>query len=132
MKNFIKTYWKTLLFFGIVGLIGGFFVGIYQLDSFPAEMKQQFLDEMIASGITQIPAELFLGIVSALQSVGYGVGLGAVGISCNAILDERKFMFLVLYHDLQNHIQVIAASPNALDSHRVGMDGCVITFWFRK
>ena len=80
MKNFIKTYWKTLLFFGIVGLIGGFFVGIYQLDSFPAEMKQQFLDEMIASGITQIPAELFLGIVSALQSVGYGVGLGAVGI----------------------------------------------------
>ena len=67
-------------------------------------------------------------IVYPVVKKGECEGLGAVGISCNAILDERKFMFLVLYHDLQNHIQVIAASPNALDSHRVGMDGCVITF----
>ena len=26
IKTFIKAYWKTLLFFGIIGLVGGFFV----------------------------------------------------------------------------------------------------------
>ena len=36
MTKFIKEYWKTLLFFTAIGLVGGFFVGIYQLDSYPA------------------------------------------------------------------------------------------------
>ena len=40
MKNFIYSYWKTLLFFAIIGLVGGFFVGIYQLDRFPVELQQ--------------------------------------------------------------------------------------------
>ena len=26
MKEFIKTYWKTLLFFAVIGLIGGMLV----------------------------------------------------------------------------------------------------------
>lgn len=72
MKSFIKTYWKTLLFFGIVGLIGGYFVGIYQLDSFPLEMQQEFFDQ----GITKTE----LGLISAIQSAGYGIILGALGI----------------------------------------------------
>ena len=46
MKNFIKAYWKTLLFFMVVGLIGGFFTGIYLLDSYPPDIRQQLLDSI--------------------------------------------------------------------------------------
>ena len=80
MKNFIKTYWKTLLFFAVVGLFGGFFTGIYALDSYPADIKQQLLEELNASGLDQVPADILMGIISAIQSAGYGIGLGAVGI----------------------------------------------------
>lgn len=72
MKNFLKTYWKTLMFFGAVGLVGGYFVGIYQLDSFPEEMRQ----EILRQGLTPV----LLGLVTALQSAGYGLVLGAAGI----------------------------------------------------
>ena len=72
MKNFLKIYWKTLLFFAVVGLIGGFCVGLYALDSYPADMQQQILSQ----GLTR---EL-LGIVTAFQAAGYGVVLGTIGI----------------------------------------------------
>ena len=72
MKDFINKYWKTLLFFVVVGIIGGYFVGIYQLDSFPIEMQQQYYDQGITKSI--------LGIVSAVQSAGYGLVLGIIGI----------------------------------------------------
>ncbi len=72
MKSFIKTYWKTLLFFAVVGLIGGFFTGIYALDSYPPEMQQ----EILAQGLDST----MLGAVSAVQSAGYGLVLGALGI----------------------------------------------------
>ena len=51
MKNFIKIYWKTLLFFAMIGLLGGFFTGIYVLDSYPADIKQQLLEELNGSGL---------------------------------------------------------------------------------
>lgn len=73
MKAFIRKYWKTLLFFTTVGLVGGFFTGLYMLDSYPAEMRQQILDQ----GIT----EIVMAIVSAAQSAGYGLILGAAGIA---------------------------------------------------
>ena len=72
MKSFIKTHIKTLLFFAAIGLIGGFFVGIYQLDSYPDEITQ----EIYAQGITKP----ILGIVSAIQSAGLGIVLGGLGI----------------------------------------------------
>ena len=72
MGDFIRKYWKTLLFFAVVGLVGGFFTGIYMLDSYPAEMQQQIL----AQGLTPTT----LGLVSAMQSAGYGIVLGAAGI----------------------------------------------------
>lgn len=70
--SFFNKYWKTLLFFGLVGLVGGFLTGIYILDSYPPEIRQQILDE----GITKTT----LGLISGLQAMGYGVGLGALGI----------------------------------------------------
>lgn len=72
MKAFIKKYWKTLLFFGVVGLVGGFFTGLYMLDSYPAHMQQELLNQGITKPI--------LGLVTAVQSAGYGLVLGAVGI----------------------------------------------------
>ena len=39
--RFIKTYQKTLIFFIIVGLFGGFFTGLYLLDSYPDEIAKQ-------------------------------------------------------------------------------------------
>lgn len=78
MKDFIKTYWKTLLFFAIVGLVGGFFVGIYLLDGYPDEIRQQLVAEL--NGFDLIPVNILVGLVTAVQSAGYGLILGGIGI----------------------------------------------------
>ncbi len=80
MKNFIKSYWKTLLFFAVIGIIGGFFTGIYVLDGYPEEIKQQVLEELNASGLGQFPADILMGVITAIQAAGYGIVLGAIGI----------------------------------------------------
>lgn len=72
MKSFAKTYWKTVVFFSLVGLVGGFFTGIYLMDSYSPEMQQQLLDQ----GLNNI----LLGVVTAVQAAGYGLVLGAIGI----------------------------------------------------
>lgn len=72
MGKIIKTTWKTLLFFAIVGLVGGFSTGIYLFDTYPAEIQRQVLSQ----GITKI----MLGLITAIQSASYGIVLGAVGI----------------------------------------------------
>lgn len=72
MKTFFNTYWKTLLFFSIVGLIGGYTVGLYQLESYPADIKQELYDQ----GLN----DMLLGVITAVQSAGYGLVLGAAGI----------------------------------------------------
>ncbi len=72
MKQFIGNYWKILLFFAVVGLVGGFCTGLYALDSYPAEMQQ----EALSQGLTPT----IMALVSAIQAAGYGVVLGAIGI----------------------------------------------------
>ncbi len=72
MRAFFNTYWKTLLFFAIVGLIGGYTVGLYQLESYPADIKQELYDQ----GLNDV----LLGVITAVQSAGYGLVLGAAGI----------------------------------------------------
>lgn len=72
MKAFIKSYWKTLLFFAAIGFIGGFSAGFYLLDSYPEHMVQ----ELLTQGMT--PA--LLALVTAVQSAGYGIVLGGIGI----------------------------------------------------
>lgn len=80
MVNFIKTYWKTVLFFALVGLVGGFFTGFYLLDSYPADIQQQLIHELNAGGLTMIPVDILLGAITAVQSAGYGLFLGLIGI----------------------------------------------------
>jgi hypothetical protein len=87
MKNFIRTYWKTLLFFTLAGLVGGFFTGLYLLDSYPADLRQQMLEQGITAPI--------LGLVSAVQAAGYGLVLGALGIALGkktALFGNEKTM----------------------------------------
>ena len=72
MKTFFKTYWKTLAFFATAGLVGGFLIGLYLMDSYPANIQQQILDQ----GLNNI----LLGVVTAVQSVIYGVVCGVFGI----------------------------------------------------
>lgn len=80
MKQFLKSYWKTLLFFALIGLIGGFFTGLYVLDSYPADLRQQLVDELNASGLGDFPAGILMGVLTASQAAGYGLFLGAAGI----------------------------------------------------
>ena len=80
IAEFIKSYWKTLLFFAIVGFIGGYFVGVYSLNGYPEDMKAQLIEEIDKAGVGGIPADILLGVIMAVQSLGYGVILGAFGI----------------------------------------------------
>ncbi len=80
MKLFIKSYWKTLLFFAIVGIIGGFFTGVFVLSSYPPEMQQQLLDELADSGLGDFSPDIIMGVITAIQAAGYGIFLGAAGI----------------------------------------------------
>ena len=73
MKAFVKAYWKTLLFFAVVGLIGGWVSGLYTLESYPPEMQQ----ELLAQGVTETTVALSMAIQSAAC---YGLALGAAGI----------------------------------------------------
>ena len=72
MKHFIRSHWKTLVFFTLAGIVGGFCMGLYLEDSYPAEI----VAELHALGITPF----LLGLVSACQAAFYGLMLGAVGI----------------------------------------------------
>ena len=94
MKQFIKTYWKTLLFFAIIGIVGGFFTGIYALDSYPPQMQQQLLDELAAGGLGGFPPDIIVGVITAIQAAGYGIALGAAGILLGKKIglwkDEKK------------------------------------------
>lgn len=72
MKRFVKAYWKTLLFFSVVGLVGGYCSGLYAMELYPPEMQQ----EMLAQGVN----ETMLALATAVQSAGYGLFLGAAGI----------------------------------------------------
>ena len=80
MIDFIKKYFGTLLFFTLVGLVGGFFTGLFLLETYPADIRAQLLDELGALGDVGVDASIIIAIITALQSAGYGLLLGAVGI----------------------------------------------------
>ena len=81
ITTFFTKHYKTLLFFALVGLVGGFFLGLYSLDSYPEEIR----NEAYAQGLN----DFLIGVITAVQSAGYGVVLGALGIA----LGERTGLF---------------------------------------
>lgn len=84
---------KHFCFFAVAGLVGGFFTGIYLLDSYPVEIRQQLMDEIGKMALCDIPVDIFLGLVTSAQAMGYGLVLGAIGIlvgkKCGLWKDER-------------------------------------------
>ena len=72
IQNYLTPYWKTLVFFSVIGLIGGFFTGLYLLDSYPAEIQE----EILSQGLNDV----LIGVITAIQSAGYGFFLGVFGI----------------------------------------------------
>ena len=43
--DFVRKYGKLLLIFAVIGLVGGFFVGLYSLESYPEELRQEVLSQ---------------------------------------------------------------------------------------
>lgn len=80
MTQFLKSYYKTLMFFAVIGLLGGFFTGLYVLESYPEELQEQLIDELNAAGLGGFPIGILMGVITAFQSAAYGLVLGAVGI----------------------------------------------------
>lgn len=80
MKRAIRTYWKTLLFFLLASLVGGFFTGLFLLDSYPPQIREMLIAELEAEGLGAIPPEPLMAVITAIQSAGYGLVLGAAGI----------------------------------------------------
>ena len=72
LKKFLKEHLGTLLFFASSGLVGGFFTGLFMLESYPEEIRLQMLDQGVNGSI--------LGAVTAIQGAAYGFILGAIGI----------------------------------------------------
>ena len=80
MLGFIKKYCGTLIFFTLVGLVGGFFVGLYLLDGYPESVRAELILELEGMGVGGDLAGVVLGVITAFQSAGYGLVLGAAGI----------------------------------------------------
>ena len=112
--KFIRTYGKTLLFFGIIGLIGGFFTGIYALNSYPEATKQQLIAEINAAGLNILPIEIALGLITAVQSVGYGIILGAIGIMLGKKIGTWKDEHSLTFKPLTASIAVAVAGGLAM------------------
>ena len=58
------------------------------------------------------------------------LSVGLIGSQCS--FDEGEVVFLVLDQNLQNHVQVITASPDALEAHWVGVCTFIFPFRFRE
>ena len=71
MKTIIKNNLKYIIFLAICGLIGGYFTGIYTLQSLSPELLNEALGEVDSVEI--------LYLVTAIQGLSYAVVLGLIG-----------------------------------------------------
>ena len=71
MKALIKNNWKYILFLAICGLVGGYFTGIYTVQSLSSELLNEALGEVESIEI--------IYVVTAIQGLLYAVVLGVIG-----------------------------------------------------
>lgn len=71
MKEFIRDNIKYIIFLAVFGIIGGYFTGIYTVQT----LNPDLLDEVLS----EIGSVEILYIVTSIQSLGYSVILGIIG-----------------------------------------------------
>ena len=90
IKSFFTDHFKTLAFFALAGIVGGFCTGLFLLDSYPENIRQQIYDQ----GLN----DLIIAAVTAIQAAAYGVILGAIGIALGTgiglVKNEKRIRFI--------------------------------------
>ena len=73
MKDYMKNYWKFLLFVLISGLIGGYCAGLYIPEMYSQEMLQQMREQGVTVQMAALSGAVQYGVL-------YGVILAAIGL----------------------------------------------------
>jgi len=73
MRNFLKQHKFHLTFFALCGLIGGWFTGIYSVETLTPDLMDMVLQ--------QVGSPEAMYAITAVQSLTYGIVLGALGIA---------------------------------------------------
>lgn len=98
MKQTIKNNLKYLIFLAIFGLIGGYFTALYSIQS----LNQDMLDEILS----QIGNMDLLIIITTIQSLGYAIILGIIGI----ILAQKIGLWRKVKFIKQGNIELLIVS----------------------
>ena len=98
MKQTIKNNLKYLIFLAIFGLIGGYFTALYSIQS----LNQDMLDEILS----QIGNMDLLIIITTIQSLGYAIILGIIGI----ILAQKIGLWRKVKFINQGNIELLIVS----------------------
>ena len=123
MKQFLRSYWKTLLFFTATGLVGGFFTGLYLLDSYPPEIQQKLLEEQ----------ELLAQIIKRKEDyIAYGIELRNQTIDVQEILDNKNAIEYTQELEKQQRLAVNVAQKAVDAASRKMMDAITQTRTYEK
>ena len=98
MKQMIKNNLKYIIFLAIFGLIGGYFTALYSIQS----LNQDMLDETLS----QIGNMDLLIIITTIQSLGYAIILGIIGI----ILAQKIGLWRKVKFIKQGNIELLIVS----------------------
>lgn len=98
MKQTIKNNLKYLIFLAIFGLIGGYFTALYSIQS----LNQDMLDDILS----QIGNMDLLIIITTIQSLGYAIILGIIGI----ILAQKIGLWRKVKFIKQGNIELLIVS----------------------
>ena len=98
MKQTIKNNLKYLIFLAIFGVIGGYFTALYSIQS----LNQDMLDEILS----QIGNMDLLIIITTIQSLGYAIILGIIGI----ILAQKIVLWRKVKFIKQGNIELLIVS----------------------
>ena len=98
MKQTIKNNLKYLIFLAIFGLIGGYFTALYSIQSLNRDMLYEIL--------SQIGNMDLLIIITTIQSLGYAIILGIIGI----ILAQKIGLWRKVKFIKQGNIELLIVS----------------------
>ncbi len=71
MVKFVKNNLAFILFLSVFGLVGGYFTGLYTIESLSTEMLEEI--------VNQVGSVEILTLITTIQSLLYAVALGFIG-----------------------------------------------------